>query len=181
MAQVIWSPNPISAKLMQPRYRRVTPAGENLGTSESRVVGMRKTSLLIAALMLAIALFGSGPAPAEEQVKTIAITASEFKFAPASLTLKRGARVALRITNGGTMDHEFLTTLFEAAKDVEVKFEGGKVEADEMEEVEIEKGHSVTIELTPTKSGSFRFWCAETFKGKLHRDLGMRGVIRVRP
>lgn len=132
-------------------------------------------------LVAALALTASLPALATESMKTVSIRASEFRFTPARVTLTRGQRVALEITNRGTMDHEFLSTIFTAAKDVEVKAEGIKVEAGEVEEVEIEKGHMVTIELTPTRTGTFQFWCAEVLKGKLHRDLGMRGILTVRP
>jgi uncharacterized cupredoxin-like copper-binding protein len=116
--------------------------------------------------------------PAAENTKTISLTAKEFLFAPNTLTLKAGQRVANRLTNTGTMDHEFLSTLLKSAKDVEVKVDGAKV-AGEIEEVEVERGHTVTIELTPTRTGTFAFWCAEMLKGKLHRDLGMKGTITV--
>lgn len=132
-------------------------------------------------LAAALALAASFPALATESVKTVAITASEFKFTPARVTLTRGQRVALEITDRGTMDHEFLSTIFKAAKDVAIKAEGIKVEAGEVEEVQVEKGHMVTIELTPTRTGTYQFWCAEVLKGKLHRDLGMRGILTVRP
>lgn len=141
---------------------------------------MSKRAVRALGVGIVVALMASIPVLATEPMKTVPITASEFKFTPASVTLKRGDRVALRITNQGTMDHEFLSTIFEAAKDVEVKAEGVKVEADEVEEIEFEKGHTVTIELTPTRAGTFQFWCAEVLKGKRHRDLGMKGVIRVR-
>ena len=85
----------------------------------------------------------------------------------------------IQITNKGTMNHEFISPLFKAAKDVEIKVEGAKVEAREIEEVEFPTGKTVTIELTPTKAGTFQFWCGEKADGKLHRDLGMKGTIQV--
>jgi uncharacterized cupredoxin-like copper-binding protein len=118
-------------------------------------------------------------APSAGAVKTVTLTASEFRFAPASVTLKVGQRVALQVTNRGGMDHEFLSSLLKAARDVEIKVEGGKAEVKEVEEVEVEPRHTVTVEFTPTRPGTYAFWCAETFQGKLHRDLGMRGTITV--
>lgn len=130
-----------------------------------------------AVLVLVASLLAVGGAPAGET--TVSLTAKEFSFTPAAVMTKAGQRVVLRITNKGTVDHEFLSSLFKAAKDVEIKVEGAKVEADEVEEVEFEPGHTVTIEFTPTKPGTYAFWCAEKFKGKLHRDLGMKGTITV--
>jgi uncharacterized cupredoxin-like copper-binding protein len=138
--------------------------------------------LTVAMVIGAVVIGASAPTvPASESIRTIAISAKEFSFTPTSLTLKTGQRVALRITDKGKMDHEFLSTLFGAAKDVEIKAEGVKVEADEVEEVEFEPDHTVIIELTPTKAGTYTFWCAEKTSGKLHRDLGMKGTISVRP
>lgn len=142
---------------------------------------MRLVGLVGLVVCLGVTLVAPGLAPASESMRTVSLTASEFRFAPAAIAVRRGERVALRITNRGTMNHEFLSTIFKAADDVEVKLEGAKVEADEVEEVEFEKGHTVVIELTPTRVGTFQFWCGEKYKGKLHRDLGMKGTITVRP
>lgn len=138
---------------------------------------MRRTILLVPAVVLLVAVAGSaGPS-----ATTVTVVAREFSFAPSQITARRGQRLVLRITNQGTMDHEFLSTVFRFAKDVEVEAAGVKVEAEELEEVEFEPGRTVEIAFTPTRAGTFPFWCAERFQGRLHRDLGMRGVIRVAP
>ncbi len=129
-------------------------------------------------LLLAL-LFAPSGAPAGQAAKVVSLTAKEFSFTPAKIMVKVGQRLQFRLTNNGKMDHEFLSTLFKAAEDVEIKTEGIKVEADEVEEVEVEAGHTAIIELTPKRTGKFAFWCAEKFEGKLHRDLGMKGTITV--
>ncbi len=131
------------------------------------------------ALVITLAMLWVPAASATAPAKAISLVAKEFSFTPKTVTLKVGQHAVLRLTNQGTMDHEFLSTLFKAAKDVEVKAEGVRVEADEVEEVEFEPGKTVTIELTPTKPGTYTFWCAEVTNGKLHRDLGMKGMIKV--
>ncbi len=118
-------------------------------------------------------------APAEETAKQVSMIAVEYGFSQARITAKVGQRLEIRITNKGTMNHEFISALFKAAKDVEMKPEGFKIEAEEFEEVEFQPGKTVTIELTPTRAGTFQFWCGEKTNGKLHRDLGMRGTITV--
>ncbi len=132
-----------------------------------------------AILVLLALLLLPANAPAGAATKSVSLTAKEFSFTPAKITVKVGQRLEIRLTNAGKMDHEFLSTVFKAAEDVEIKAEGVKVEADEVEEVEVEPGHTAIIELTPKRTGTFAFWCAEKFEGKLHRDLGMRGTITV--
>jgi len=138
---------------------------------------VRRLALFAPLVALLVTAAGSaGPSP-----RTVAITAREFSFAPSRITARRGQRLVLRITNQGTMDHEFLSTVFRTAKDVAVETSGVKVEAGELEEVELEPGRTVEIAFTPTQAGTFPFWCAERFPGRLHRDLGMRGVLQVTP
>ncbi|HEV8353126.1 MAG TPA: cupredoxin domain-containing protein [bacterium] len=135
------------------------------------------------ALVLAVALIPSAVSPAAEMVRTVSVTAKEFSFTPSRIALKAGGRVALRITNRGTMDHEFVSPgLFAAVEDIAIRASGVNVEADEVEEVELEPGRTVTIEFTVKKTAraqTIQFWCGEKLKGKLHRDLGMRGTITV--
>ncbi len=108
--------------------------------------------------------------------RTIAVTLAEFRFTPSAITVKVGRPIILRLTNRGTVEHEFVSpAFFAAARGVAVS--GGELE--EGEEIQVAKGKTVTIRLTPTRTGTFRFWCGETFKGKLHREFGMRGVITV--
>ena len=116
-----------------------------------------------------------GPMTAPK-IRTVAVVMQEFRFVPNAITLKVGQPVVIRFTNKGTMEHEFVSPdFFRAAREVAVsggEFEDGK-------EVHAAKGSTVTVRLTPTRTGRYRFWCAEKFRGKLHRDLGMRGAITV--
>ena len=135
------------------------------------------------ALLVAATLAPLTVAPAAEMTKTVSIAGKEFSFTPSRITLKAGERIALQITNRGTMDHEFVSPgLFELADDVEIHASGVSVEAGDVEEVELEPGRTVTIEFTVPKTAraqTIQFWCGETLKGKLHRDLGMRGTITI--
>ncbi len=79
--------------------------------------------LIMSALLLPLV------ATAAESTKTESLTAKEFSFRPASVTLKVGQRGGVKITNAGTMDHEFLSPVLNAAKDVEIKVDGVRVAA----------------------------------------------------
>ena len=137
---------------------------------------MRRTGALMVALLLGTWL---NAAHAEEEPKSIAISAQEFRFTPNTVTVRAGQRIKLVLTNRGTMPHEIVSPILKASKDLEVQSQGIKVEGDAIGEVEFAKGKTVTVELTPTKPGRFEFWCGEKAGSKLHRDLGMRGAIIV--
>ncbi len=134
--------------------------------------------VLIMGLLMGV-LFLPLAAPAAQATKTVSLTAKEFSFTPASVTLKVGQRVALKLTNEGTVNHEFLSTILNAAKDVEIKVDDVRVAAGKVEEVEFAPRRTVIVEFTPLKAGKFAFWCAEQTNGKLHRDLGMKGTLTV--
>ena len=82
-------------------------------------------------------------------------------------------------SNRGTVNHEFVSPILKAAKDIEVSSQGVTVEGEEISEVNFAKGKVAALEMTPTKTGTFQFWTAETTAGRSHRDLGMRGTIAV--
>ena len=131
----------------------------------------------VVAVVLAGAMLPAGYAG--EEVTTITISAQEFTFAPSKLTVHVGQPVRIVFSNRGTVNHEFVSPILKAAKDVEVSSQGVTVEGEEIGEVNFAKGKVAALEMTPTKTGTFQFWCAETTGGKSHRDLGMHGTITV--
>lgn len=137
---------------------------------------MRGTGALISVLLVGGSL---AVAQAGDEVKTLSMSAQEFRFVPNTVTVRVGQPIRLVLTNKGTMSHEFVSPIFKASKDVQILSQGIRVESDEVGEVEFARGKAVTVELTPTKAGRFEFWCAEKAGGKLHRDLGMKGTIVV--
>ena len=106
-----------------------------------------------AALVLAGTMLPSGYAG--EEVKTITISAQEFVFSPNKLTLHVGQRVRVVFSNRGTVNHEFVSPILNAVKDVEVSSQGVTVEGDEIGEVNFAKGKVAALEMTPTKVGPF--------------------------
>ena len=130
-----------------------------------------------AAVVLAGTMLPAGYAG--EEVKTIAISTQEFVFAPNQVTVHAGQRVRILFSNRGTVNHEFVSPILNAAEDVTVSSQGVRVEGDKIGEVNFAKGKVAALEMTPTKVGTFQFWCAETTAGRSHRDLGMRGTIAV--
>lgn len=137
---------------------------------------MRGTGALVTLLLLGSSLT---MAQAGDEPKAVSISAQEFRFTPSTVTVRAGQRIKLVLTNKGTVSHEFVSPVLKASKDVEIQSQGIKVEGDDIGEVEFAKGKVVTVELTPTGTGRFEFWCGEKAGNKLHRDLGMKGTIVV--
>jgi len=130
-----------------------------------------------AAVVLAGTMLPAGYAG--EEAKTITISTQEFVFAPNHVTVHVGHRVRILFSNRGNVNHEFVSPILNAAEDVTVSSQGVRVEGDKIGEVNFAKGKVAALEMTPTKVGTFQFWCAETTAGRSHRDLGMRGTIAV--
>ncbi len=93
----------------------------------------------------------------EGTVKEITVEGFEFKFAPATLTFKKGETVKLTLKNTGKMPHDFVIDEL-----------GVKTKV-------INGGETDTIEFTPDKTGSFEYYCSV---GK-HREMGMKGTATV--
>lgn len=93
----------------------------------------------------------------KESVKEIVVEASEFKFMPATLTLKKGEKVRLVLKNIGKMPHNFvIDELGVQTKTISPDDEG-------------------TIEFTPSEVGTFEYYCSI---GQ-HRANGMKGMLTV--
>jgi len=110
--------------------------------------------LLGAALILWWGTWG-GAAPSEQIVR---ITASEWKFQPAQLTVEAGVPVQLTELNGGTIQHDF------------------SIEALGINLPLLDPGKSQSVRFIPTKKGTFEFKC--TVPG--HAEAGMKGTITVK-
>ncbi len=103
------------------------------------------------------AVISDTPAKMDTNVKEITVEGSEFKFSPATLTLKKGEKVRLVFKNTGKMPHDFVVDEL-----------GVKTKT-------ISPGAEDTVEFTPDKVGSFESYCSI---GQ-HRANGMVGKVTV--
>lgn len=111
---------------------------------------------------------------------TVTVEAREFSYSPARISARRGQVLVLRVRNVGKEEHDFLTSLFRSVGEAKVTV-GGVVVEGEMDELELPPGAEAMVELVPRRAGTFPFWCSVLYRGRPHRDLGMRGVIQVSP
>ncbi|MBI4307327.1 MAG: cupredoxin domain-containing protein [Chloroflexi bacterium] len=101
---------------------------------------------------LALTACGEAQPPAPRQV---ALTASNYQYAPREVTVKAGEKVRLVVTNNSNTKHNF-------------HIDGQKIETD------VESGQSKTVEWTvPSKTGEIDFGC------ETHEKQGMKGKFKV--
>lgn len=99
----------------------------------------------------------SGNAVTDANTKALTVDGSEFKFNMTSITLKKGEKVKLTLTNSGNMPHDFVVDELGIRTKI------------------IKNGETDTIEFTPDKTGSFEFYCSVGS----HRAKGMKGTMIV--
>lgn len=100
---------------------------------------------------------GTAGAVGADDVKEIVVDGSEFKFAPATITLKKGEKVRLVLKNVGKMPHDFVVDEL----NVKTKI--------------IKGGEEDVVEFTPDTAGTFEFYCSVGS----HRAMGMKGTLTV--
>ncbi len=94
--------------------------------------------------------------PAASDVKELSVTAKQWSFEPASITVKKGTKVNLKITSIDVA-HGFSLPDFNV-------------------NTRLEPGQETVVEFTPDKVGSFNFFCS-VFCGSGHG--GMTGTLVV--
>ena len=93
----------------------------------------------------------------DDNAKEIVIEASEFKFSPATLTVKKGEPIKLTLKNVGKMPHDFVVD--------ELGIRTKKIAG----------GDTDTIVFTPEQAGVFEYYCSVGS----HRAMGMVGKITI--
>jgi cytochrome c oxidase subunit II len=108
------------------------------------------------ALGLVLAFTSSPKAKADDNGHVIQITAKRFAFTPASITVKRGERVTLRLHSEDVTHGFFMRAL-------------------KIDEV-IEPGQTKDVVLTPQTAGTFTTIC-DHFCGVNHGSMNMTIVV----
>ena len=109
-----------------------------------------------------------GPSTAE-----IAMAMSEFSFSPASASVPAGAEVTLSLTNGGTIEHNWV--LLDVGYQAAAPFDADD-QASVVAETKVAAGEVQTFTFTaPSESGSFQIVCS--IPG--HLEAGMTASLTV--
>ena len=122
-------------------------------------------------LVLTASLLASPSGALAQTATPIAITLSNYAFAPATLDLHAGTTYQLHFTNSGSKDHNFSAPAFFAAAQIAAD-DQGKVRQGS---VELASGQSVDVTVTPGQAGTFPVECTHF----MHKTMGMHGSIIV--
>jgi plastocyanin len=128
---------------------------------------------MIRAVVIAFgfALIGQAAAIAQPTVAeagTVDVTLANFSFTPAMLRFQSNRHYLLRLTNRGSGGHNFTGKAFFDA--VRLDAASRKLVVDG--KVEVPKGETVEIGLTPVTRGDYQIKCSHF----LHSGFGMKGA-----
>lgn len=124
------------------------------------------------ATVLVFALAAFSPTGALAQTTApIAITLTDYAFAPGTLDLKAGTAYQLHLVNNGSKSHNFSAPDFFAAAQIApadmAKVKNGTIE--------IGNGQSADVTVTPGRAGTYEVVCTHF----MHKMMGMHGEITV--
>ena len=127
----------------------------------------RKLSLLVIVLISTLTAACAGPSAAApsggkpaSSAQAVEVRATDMlRFEPATITVKSGTPVRLTLKNSGTLVHDWAVD----------NLDGKKVS------VEAAGGQSATTDFTPSRPGSYEFYCSQPG----HREAGMKGMLVV--
>ena len=129
----------------------------------------RSISLMVViglVLVVALAACGGGgggaPQPASSSSSTFNVTATEFKFEPNTFNAKAGEQLTFKVTNKGTVDHNFVILSADGSQ--------------ELAKTEIKVGQTATLNYTPPAAGTYQIDC--NLPG--HKEAGMTGTLTVK-
>jgi cytochrome c oxidase subunit 2 len=134
--------------------------------------------LALAAIVLWSALFGPQPGPAlaqNDSAQVIEVTAKKYEYSPATIHVKSGAKIQLKIT---ATDHDHGFSIGTAPDGAGSNGSMGLVFTSPQECWQLQKGATTTIEFLAQTPGTYSFKCCHVC-GLGHR--GMKGQLVVDP
>ncbi len=130
------------------------------------------------AALLALAACGSTSA-APTTTQSFAVTAKEFSFAPAELTLTAGQPVELTLQNIGAVEHDWSVRDIDLSGNPTGETGGGHMgDMHDASKLHVAAGPASQGKLmfTPSKAGIYAVFC--TLAG--HKEAGMVGTLTVK-
>jgi plastocyanin len=132
------------------------------------------------ATIIALAACGSTSA-APTTIQSFAVTAKEFGFAPAQLTVTAGQPVELTFQNTGAVEHDWSVREIDLAGNPTATGETGSGHMGDMHDapkLHVAAGPAAQGKLTftPSKAGTYEFFCTVAE----HKEASMVGTLTVK-
>jgi uncharacterized cupredoxin-like copper-binding protein len=119
-----------------------------------------RCAALVAACLILTACASPAASSAGNTPQNITVQALDtMRFDPSTLTVKAGAPVHLTLNNSGALVHDWVID----------NLDGKRVQ------VEAAGGASASVDFTPTRAGTYQFYCAQPG----HKEAGMIGTLTV--
>lgn len=108
--------------------------------------------------------------------RVIKVTAMDFKYEPASITVKAGKTIKFVVTNKGVVDHEFVLGTVEEQKEHDKEMaEHPNMKMDDPNGIAIPKGKTASLIWTFTKPMTIQYACHVPG----HYAAGMYGTLKI--
>jgi uncharacterized cupredoxin-like copper-binding protein len=138
-----------------------------------------RLSLAFAVMIVLAACGSTSAAPSTPQ--SFAVTAKEFGFAPAQLTVTAGQPVELSFQNTGAVEHDWSVREIDLTGNPTATGETGGGHMSDMHDapklhVAAGPAGQGKLTFTPSKAGTYEFFC--TVAG--HKQAGMVGTLTVK-
>ena len=131
-----------------------------------RIVLLALVSVIVIALLAACSggTVGGTKAPVSGSGggRTFNVTATEFQFAPKQFDAKIGQKLTFKVTNKGTVEHNFVILSPDGSQ--------------ELTKINTQPGETKTLEFTPTEAVTYQIDC--NIAG--HKEAGMVGELIVK-
>jgi uncharacterized cupredoxin-like copper-binding protein len=131
-----------------------------------RIVVVALVSVIVIALLAACSggTVGGTKAPASSGSggKSFNVTATEFEFKPNKFEAKVGQKVTFKVTNKGTVEHNFVILSPDGSQ--------------ELTKITTQPGETKSLEFTPTEATTYQIDC--NIAG--HKEAGMVGELLVK-
>ncbi|MDP2326830.1 MAG: cupredoxin domain-containing protein [Dehalococcoidia bacterium] len=113
-----------------------------------------------------------GTAAAPAAAANAAIEFADIKYSVTALTATAGQPLEIAMTNAGVLEHDFTIDKIEG----EATVDGKSAESGDWDvHVSLPAGGAATLVLTPTKAGTYEFYCSVLG----HKEAGMKGTLTV--
>lgn len=110
------------------------------------------------------------------RAQTVTVRLSEYAFSPTSLTFSKGTPYRLKIVNGGSATHFFVSQgFFKAIAARGLRTASGETTHPYVKSIAVGPGESKVLTFVPIKAGGYTLDCTAPF----HASLGMTGAIRI--
>lgn len=136
---------------------------------------MKRWGVVISALAVAAIVAGCGGSASKGPATTVEVKAEAMTWATKEIKLTKNQPVKLVLNNQDSVTHDFVIDKIPAKVEHSEGADHGHSAKKADLHVAAEAGKQGTVEFTPTKPGTYTYYCTEPG----HKEAGMTGTLIV--